>query len=315
MRHAVLVDWVHRYVGYSLTGRVTDQSLIIAHGMGSNGKSTFLNIHRALAGDMGHTMEPTALAHVGRPNTGGPSEEVANLEGARVVTSIETNEGVRLNEALIKGLTGDEPVRARRLHSHAVEFYPQGKFWIATNHKPVVADDSLGFWRRVRLLPFEQTFPKDDTLMDTLRAEMPGILAWAVRGCLEYQRRGLTPPQVVQAATDEYRREQDVLAQWIEARCILDEDAVEQASVLYFDFKKYHQAWGVSEREILGRRKFGEKLKTRFKSKPMSQGIMYFGIKINPDAAPLPDRDTSTADLLDGKVVRGAWKPGGGWEE
>src|SRR5262249_35646441 len=143
--------------------------------------------------------------------------DLAALTDRRLVTASETNDGARFNEARIKALTGCDPITARFLHGEFFTFRPVAKFWLSVNHKPRVADDSYGFWRRVRLIPFTRQFRDDaDTQLETkLREELPGILGYLVRGCLEWQRQGLKPPTRVQAATETYREESDSLGQFI----------------------------------------------------------------------------------------------------
>ena len=145
--------------------------------------------------------------------------------GKRFVTASESGETRQLNEPRIKALTGRDPITARLLHKNFFTFQPVAKFWLATNTKPVVKDDSDGFWRRVHLIPFTQTFigRADLTLKDRLRAEAPGS-AWLVRGALAWQREGLNPP-AVRAATDSYRRENEPLQPFFEARCVITEQA------------------------------------------------------------------------------------------
>ena len=125
----------------------------------------------------------------------------------------------------MKVLTGSDSITARFLYKEHFTFTPTAKFWLAFNHKPRVSDDSHGFWRRVRLIPFLHKFEagaQDKELMGKLRAEAPGILAWAVQGCLKWQQEGLGMPEVVKAATESYREEMDIIGQFLEERCVVD---------------------------------------------------------------------------------------------
>ncbi|MDZ4278289.1 MAG: phage/plasmid primase, P4 family, partial [Dehalococcoidia bacterium] len=211
-----LIDYIGRSVGYSLTGDTREQCLFLCYGSGSNGKSVFLSTLRAVAGGYAYnspfsTFELDKRASI--PN------DVAALAGRRLVTSSETNEGTRLNEARLKALTGGDAMTARFLHGEFFTFEPVAKFWLAVNHRPLVTDDSYGFWRRVRLIPFTRVFKgeeDDQQLAETMRAELPGILAWAVRGALEWRRRGLAPPDAVLLATETYRSDSDPLAPFLE---------------------------------------------------------------------------------------------------
>ncbi len=161
--------------------------------------------------------------------------DVATLPGRRFVTAIETDESARLNESRIKALTGSDLITARPLYREYFTFKPLAKFWLAFNHRPIVTDDSHGFWRRVHLIPFLCRFDPqiEPTLEETLRAEAPGILAWAVRGCLEWQKHRLNPPAAVQEATQAYRDESDPLRDFLADRCILHVNARVSVATLW----------------------------------------------------------------------------------
>jgi putative DNA primase/helicase len=214
-----LISYIQRAVGYSLTGEISEQCLFCYFGGGANGKSTFLNAIRNVLGSYAFNLPFSAFELADRSTI---PNDVAALPGRRFVTAIETDENTRLNEARIKSLTGCDIITARLLYREFFSFKPVAKFWLAFNHPPIVADDSHAFWRRVHLIPFLRQFdPKADPKLDeTLCAEAPGILAWAVRGCLEWQAHGLNPPAVVQAATQTYRIESDPLREFLEDRCI-----------------------------------------------------------------------------------------------
>jgi putative DNA primase/helicase len=130
--------------------------------------------------------------------------DLAALVSRRLAVASETHDGVRLNEARVKALTGCDPITARFLHCEFFTFDPVAKFWLSVNHKPIVRDDSYGFWRRIRLVPFRQQFAIDSTLMERLWDEATGILAWCVRAALARQEQGLRPPSAVIDATQEY---------------------------------------------------------------------------------------------------------------
>jgi putative DNA primase/helicase len=154
--------------------------------------------------------------------------DVARLMGARFVSASESGDGRRLDEELIKRISGGDRMSARFLHHDWFEFYPVLKLWLAANHKPTIRGTDHGIWRRIHLIPFTVTFPpskQDRKLMSKLHAEASGILAWAVRGCLEWQRSGLQPPQVVQDATEEYRTEMDTFGTFLAECCVLQRGA------------------------------------------------------------------------------------------
>ncbi len=199
------------------------------------------------------------------------------LVNRRFVVASETNDATRLNESRVKALTGCDPLTARFLHGEFFTFEPVAKFWLAVNHKPVVRDDSHGFWRRIRLVPFTQQFPLNQALADELRAEGAGILAWAVRGYLAWQEQGLNPPKVVLNATEEYERESDPLADFLEEACELFVDAETRAKDLYDHYKQWAEEYGMGEKERLTSTMFGRKMSERFSYGKTRSGRVYKG--------------------------------------
>lgn len=254
---AGLIAFVQRAVGYSLTGITTEQVLFLLFGTGSNGKGTFVNTLKRVLGDYAWNM-PFATIEM-RDRCAIPND-VAALLGRRFVIASETNDGTRLNEARVKALTGCDPVTARFLHGEFFTFEPIAKFWLSVNHKPIVRDDSHGFWRRLRLIPFMQRFPVNRALADELSAEATGILTWAVQGCLAWQRDGLDPPAVVTEATKEYERDSDPLAAFLAEACELDEGAEVGAAELFEHYKRWADLQGLTERERLSSTALGRTL-------------------------------------------------------
>ncbi len=250
-----LIDYVQRAIGYTLTGDTSEQVLFVCHGAGANGKTTLLELLRALLGDYGQQADFSAFL-VRRSD--GPRNDLARMAGARFVAAIESGEGRTFDERVVKQLTGGDTIAARFLFKEPFEFRPQAKFWLASNHKPAIQGTDHAIWRRIRLIPFDVTIPeaeRDPHLLDKLRAELPGILAWAVRGCLAWQREGLAAPDEVLGATATYRAEQDTLAAFIEDRCVCQENAWVKAGELHAAYR----AWGGQD----GAREFGLRLKER----------------------------------------------------
>jgi putative DNA primase/helicase len=228
-----LIDFVQRVVGYNLTGDTREQCAYLCWGDGSNGKSTFLEVLRRVFGSYAQNLPFSAFelkARASIPN------DMASLIGRRFVTAIETDETVRLNESRIKALTGEDSITARFLYKEFFTFRPAAKVWLAFNRKPLVADDSHGFWRRIRLIKFLASFKDgmvDKQLVSKLTGEAEGILAWAVRGCLAWQAQGLGMPVAISDATAAYREESDPLRDFISDRCVLHKDAQIQAGLLW----------------------------------------------------------------------------------
>jgi putative DNA primase/helicase len=273
-----LIDFIWRAVGYSLTGDTTEQCLFLGHGVGANGKGVFLSTVRAIAGDYAYNA-PFSIFELERrasiPN------DLAALASRRVVTSSETNEGTRLNEARIKALTGCDPCTARFLHGEFFTFDPVAKYWLAVNHRPLVTDDSHGFWRRVRLIPFLRVFREGEAeprLEEALREELPGILAWAVRGAVAWRERGLAPPAAVRSATETYRVESDPLAQFLGDCCIEGEGCQGKATEFYKAYCRWAGEQGMNDREKLTSTTFGNRMTARFEKKRTNRGNAYVGV-------------------------------------
>ena len=284
-----LIEFIRRAVGYTLTGDVREQVIFIPHGVGSNGKSVFLNILRALMGELALQAAPDLL--MSDHNRRHPTEQAA-LYGRRAVICQETEQNRRFNETLVKQLTGGDRISARRMREDFWEFSPTGKIWLSTNHKPEIRGTDHAIWRRIRLIPFNITFhdpgrglpEKDTTMEERLRAEMSGILTWAVQGCLAWQRDGLTIPAAVQDATDAYREQQDVFAAWISDRCIESRTATASAADLYASYAKWCEDNGERPEP---QRRFGMRLTERgFKREHGRAGYVWLGIGLlQPEAA------------------------------
>lgn len=228
-----LLAYLQRMAGLALTGDTSEQSFHLLWGTGANGKTTFTGALLALLGEYGMSTRIETLL-LRRDNS--IPNDVAALMGARLVVASEIPDGRRLNETLIKDVTGGDPITARELYREFFTFTPTFKLWLFGNHRPVIRGTDLGIWRRVRLVPFTVTISpeeQDAELPAKLRGELPGILNWAVEGCLAWQRDGLQPPALVQAATDDYRAEQDVLGAFLADATVQGAGVSVQAAELY----------------------------------------------------------------------------------
>ena len=272
-----LADYVWRSLGYSLTGDMREQCFWVNHGRGRNGKSTLIDTVADVLGDYAH---PTPFSAFEVQQGNAVPADVAALDGKRFVPASETN-GRWLHAPRLKDITGGERITVRHLYGHPFTYRPTCKIWLSVNELPRVADDSDGLWRRLKQVPFTQRFEgaaDDRNLKDTLRAEAPGILAWLVRGCLEWQVRGLDAPAAVDDVTASYRRDCDHLGQFLEEGCDLDPDAEVGAT----DLHQHYLAWagraGLTERERLSATAFGRKCVERFKRVPTKHGNVYLGL-------------------------------------
>jgi putative DNA primase/helicase len=279
-----LIRFLQRAAGYSLTGDTSERALLILHGEGRNGKSTLLETLRGILGDYAlRTPTDTLLA---KRDSGIPND-VARLKGMRLVTASEADEGRRFDEARIKDLTGGDTISARFMRGEFFDFLPEFTLWLGTNHKPVIRGTDRSIWDRIRLVPFAVRIPDDEQdkhLKDKLMAESTGILAWAVRGCLEWQRDGLSEPEAVKQATAGYRAEMDVLGDFIEDRCVVAEIALVSAKNLY---STYHQWCDESGERSMTQKAMGLRLAERgFDSARMGKTRIrtWLGIGLADDA-------------------------------
>lgn len=241
---ADLYGYVQRMVGYCLTGDTSEQVLHFLHGRGANGKSVFCEILAALLGEYAIVCSPELIMprrHSAIPN------DIARLRGARVALMNETTQGSRFDEAKLKDLTGGDTLTGRFLHREFFDFKPTHKLVIRGNHKPAISGTDEGIWRRLRLVPFTVQIPPDEQdkrLLDKLRGELPGILRWAVEGCLDWQRRGLNPPAVVTEAVQQYREESDTLGRFIAEHCNVRKLAQVKSGVFFRHYQQFAEQSG-----------------------------------------------------------------------
>lgn len=277
-----LVRYLQKCVGYSLTGSVKEQCAFFLYGLGNNGKSTFLETVADMLGDYASNAQPDTIM-MRKFGDNGSGSDIARLRSARMVTTEEPTEGVRLNEGLIKQLTGGGKVTCRFLYGDEFEYAPEFKIWIATNHKPIIQGTDVGIWRRIRLIPFEVNIPAekvDKQLKYKFREEMPQILRWAVEGCMLYRKEGLEPPKCVQDSTAEYKAEMDLIATFMDACLVIDYTSMEAipANELYSIYTEWARA---NNEYVMTSRKFlGEITKRTPEKKRISSGIVYQKIRL-----------------------------------
>jgi putative DNA primase/helicase len=275
---AQLTGFLKRAFGTSLTGVTSDKALFIFYGpAGDNGKSTVIDVMQRLLGDYARrTPVDTFLTK----REGAIPNDIARLKGARLVWSSENERGSRLSEALIKDLTGGDRIAARFMRAEFFEFMPEFKLLLATNHKPAVRGDAA-IWRRLKLVPFDVSIPKDrqkprHEVMAMFQAELPGILNWAIEGCLEWQRDGLGVPEEIAAATQEYEAEQDTFAMFLDERCVRTPNARASSLELYQAYRAWSEQRGES---AVTHKTFASLMSERsFAKSKTKTGAIYFGI-------------------------------------
>jgi putative DNA primase/helicase len=300
-----LIRYVQKAVGCSLTGDIGEQCFHFLHGGGCNGKSTFIEVIQALLGEYARRA-PQTLFSVS-PNGREPQNEVARLAGARMVIGSEVEEGSRLAESRIKDLTGGDVLTGRFLYAEPFEFHPTFKLWMFGNHTPHVNGTDYGIWRRIRLLPFSVQIPeaeRDPCLLGKLLLELPGILNWAIEGCLAWQRERLKPPAIVQGAVANYREAEDVLGDFLSDMTRSDADGRVSRTALYQLYQDWCQREGI--RHSMSSKKFAKYIRERGIAETKTTGQRFWiGISASVDENAHATSPTSAA--TESKPVCETW--------
>jgi len=270
-----LIEFLHRSVGYSISGDTREQCLFFNYGRGANGKSTFIETINRLLGPYSKNTKPETFM---LKHSEGINNDLAELQNVRFVAAVEMEEGKRLAEVLVKQISGSDTIKARYLYEEFFEFLPQFKLWLSGNHKPQIRGTDHGIWRRIRLIPWAITIPdneQDKDLLTKLKDEWPGILAWAVQGCLLWQSDGLAAPDEVMAATASYRKEQDILSDFLESCVIVGKGRTITVKTLYATYAKFCDDNGDTVKERLGKKKFNTRIEDKgFDSYPAGRNIL-----------------------------------------
>lgn len=293
------IKFLQRVCGYGLTGLTNEHALFFCYGTGANGKSTFVNTVTGCIGDY-HRSAPIETFTVS--NTERHPTELAALRGSRLVTAVETEEGRRWAESRIKSLTGGDKIAARFMRQDFFEFLPIFKLLIAGNHKPGLRSVDEAIRRRFHLLPFTSVIPKEErdlSFGDKLKDEWPGILAWMIEGCLDWQRQGLNPPAIVTAATAEYLEAEDSLAAWLDGAGDKDPNAFETTTDFFASWRKFAHENG----EYVGSvRKFSQRLEERGASIELRKGRDssgcrgFYGLRLRSVEPAASDHASATYD-------------------
>lgn len=271
-----LQHYIKRLFGYLLTGDISVQALFFLLGSGENGKSVLLRIMKYIMGlYAAKTGSSTLMA--GLRGSGAASPDLARLQSVRMVLASELDKGDKFSESLIKEMTGGEAIVARKLYQDYFEFDPEFKIIFGGNHKPKIEGEDDGIWRRFHLIPFNYKVPegqKDPQLYEKLMSEASGILNWMIEGCLEWQRDGLNPPEIVRSAVAEYRKESSSFEEWLDEKCCVSEEASASAKDLY---DSYHTWATLRHEKPQTRKSLGAFLTGRFE-KANVRGIVYYGV-------------------------------------
>ena len=294
-----LLHYIQKCVGYSLSGSNTEQCAFFLYGVGNNGKSTFLDTIADLIGGYSANVQPETFM-VKKFGGDGANSDIARLKSARFCPSEEPTEGIRLNEGLLKQVTGGSPITCRFLYGDEFEYTPEFKLWMATNHKPVIRGTDFGIWRRIKLIPFEVTIPKekvDKNLKYKLREEFPQILAWAVDGYRMLLAEGMEEPKVVKDAVQEYKNEMDLIAGFMQECIEIDYNSTGTvpANVLFQIYSKWAHA--NNEYEMSSKKFFNELTKKLPDKGRNSKGIFYKNIRLTDNAIELKGHQYSITDF------------------
>ncbi|HBF32667.1 phage/plasmid primase, P4 family [Rhizobium sp.] len=290
-------NFLQRYLGYCLLGMTGEQCLLFFYGSGRNGKSTFVDLMVDILADYASSMSIDSFAGEKRRSGAEATPDLARLPGVRLVSASEPEMGVQLKDALIKSLTGGEPIPVRKLNQEFFDLIPQFKIILSGNHKPIIKDDSDGIWRRVKLVPWEIQIPEehvDRDLPRKLREERNGIFAWMVAGAIAYLEGGLQEPQGIKDATSEYREESDPIGSFIRHACVVSGNPDDRATPpeLFKAYERYAKQEGLAEFHA---NTFNKRLPDRAKKtwrgpdgtmkqfvRTRSNGTVYTGILIKP---------------------------------
>jgi putative DNA primase/helicase len=295
-----LVTLLAAALGYSVTGATTEQVFFMCLGSGSNGKTLLLEVVAYVLGDLAGSIPFNCLTR--DRDIRAVQAELAELPGVRFARAAEVREGAYFDEGRIKSLTGGDTITVARKYGHPFPFRPTFKLWLSANSRPRVADRSHGLWRRVRLIPFERTFPGDQALERQLRDEGPGILGLLVEACLQWQAHGLPEHAGADRARAAWREAEDVIGQWAESSLVADDQARLPAAEAFRLFTAWADAEGVAPRERPGRRTFGEWLGARFTAGKSRAGKHYGARVVTGDGCTPPQGKVPYARVGEGSV-------------
>jgi putative DNA primase/helicase len=283
-----VLQFIQRAVGYTLTGSTDEHCLFFLYGVGANGKSTFLEAMRMVMGEYYVTTSVEAM--LATEYTGGATPYVASLPGMRMAMASEMPEGRRFNESLIKDITGGGTITARRLYGDPFEFQPSHTMWISGNYRPRITGTDEGIWRRLKVVPFNAFIPPEERrpmgeVLDDFRSELSGILTWAVQGSIAWYDWGLPASKTIEQATMEYRGEEDVVARFVAAECVLQPDAMTAKHKVFEAWQRWTDEESEKSANGWSQRRFTEQLKRKGVELGGMGRMFYVGIGLRTDRA------------------------------
>lgn len=300
-----LVDFMQRLLGYAITGLTREHIMAVFWGKGRNGKGTLVRMIEHVMGSLSGTI-PTELLLYQRMqrSSAGPSPDIVDLKGLRMAFASETEEGQRFSASRVKWLTGGDQLVGRNLNEKKqIRFDPTHTIFLMTNNKPSVAGDDYAFWKRMLLIPFVLSYVSkpvdeleeservaDPDIEERLKAEASGILAWLVRGCIEYQDKGLIPPQAVKDATLEYMQEEDLLGNFVDRYLDHIKGEKTKSGEIYEKFSKWFKK-NNGPKASISHKRFGTMMKRKYTSTKISGVVHYKDIKLNGNIIELAGDD------------------------
>lgn len=276
------IETVQRLMGYTLTGIVTEEVMVICFGSGANGKSVAANVQFTIMGGYA-TVGPSSLLVIRREDDTGARNDLAKLCGARLISINELQQGDRLDELVVKQLAGREPISARFLHKEFFDFFPTGKAWLRTNHKPIITGEDDGIWRRLILIPFRRKFAeheRDPYLEERLLEERDGILMWMIGGAVKWKRDGLKLSQAITSERQSYRKESDLLGEFLEDKTETWASGREEQAAVFGAWRNWCEQSGI---RYGSKAAFTRRLAERGHGEVKSNGKRYYaGLKLRP---------------------------------
>lgn len=288
-----MAAFLQRVCGYALTGSVMEELLFFLFGIGSNGKSVFANVVAAAFGDYAVTVRAALLARDSRGTGSDAEREKARLPGARLALVNETGQADMWDDQRVKEITSRERISARYLHQESFDFMPTHKLFVRGNHQPGAMDTGDGFWRRMVLIGFTRQFSESERVPDLdsriIETELPGVLAWMVKGCIAWQREGLKVPAGMRDAVEAYRRDTDLLGEWLRLNCVNSPHAETPVRDLFHSYERFLREGNI---KAPSRSTFGRQLVSRGHKKRESNGqSLYSGLTLRDTIVWGPDDD------------------------
>ncbi|MFQ5736620.1 MAG: phage/plasmid primase, P4 family [Thermodesulfobacteriota bacterium] len=300
-----LISYLARAFGYAITGLTQEHVFLVLHGEGRNGKGTLVETIKYVLGTLSKPIQSELLLDQrSARSSSGPSPDIMALKGLRVAFASETDENRRFSPSKVKWLSGGDTLIGRNPHDkYETTFEPTHLLCLLTNHLPEAPGDDFAFWQRLHLVPFDIRFiddpkkenerPRVKDLPEKLKTEAPGILAWLVRGCIEWQRRGLDPPAAVTQATEQYRVSEDLIAGFVSACCYPPEETSPETRTQYGQMYGAFVDWYTShigdEKYCPKKRKWGKLMAKHFKKEKTGQETWFYGVSLLPSAVPMKD--------------------------